>query len=286
MALITWNPNDKGTNVTLSNNNLTATIKGTTNSGVRATEGKSSGKFYFECAISATGTSFFPFIGISTNDASLSWSPGDKIRAYYYDGRKYNGTSTNYGAIYGKGSIIGVTLDLDDGTIEFFNNGVSQGVAFTDLSILTKPLYPYIVHGGSSADAIITANFGATPFTYELPVGYSPYDIENASWFVKTKYLIQNKTNNNIYSLDTGGNIVLSPSQIVDESNYITNGFSTLLNTTQVSQLKTIDSISNFKLLMYTDDTTATSAILNYNCESYRPVDKANPQFDIVMYKE
>lgn len=99
-------------------------------------------------------------------------------------------------------------------------------------------------------------------------------------------FFIQNKTNNNIYTLDTSGNIILSPSQIVDESNYITNGFNDLLNSSQVSQLKTIDSISNFKLLMYTDNTTATSATLNYNCESYRPVDKANPQFDIVMYKE
>lgn len=235
MALITWNPDDKGTYVTLSNNNLTAKVSEANYSGVRATEGKTSGKFYFEYTIDNNS---FSMIGVSSANASLKWSPGTNVRMYYYNGYKYNGTQITYGKSYTNGTIIGVALDLDNMTIEFFNNGISQGVAFTDLSLLSQPIYPYVINTGSSNSSIITANFGATPFAYELPVGYSPYDIENASWFVKTKYLIQNKTNNNIYTLDTSGNIILSPSQIVDESNYINNGFDdiALINNTYSSK--------------------------------------------------
>lgn len=44
-------------------------------------------------------------------------------------------SSSEYGEKFGRsGDVIGVQLDFDAGTIEFYKNGVSQGVAFTNLS--------------------------------------------------------------------------------------------------------------------------------------------------------
>lgn len=99
------------------------------------------------------------------------------------------------------------------------------------------------------------------------------------------RFLIQDKTNV-LYTLDTSGNIITSPSQTLDESNYLTNGFDNVLNSTQINQLKSMGSLSDYKLLMYTDNADAETATLNYNCDEYRPIDKTDEQFKILMYKE
>ena len=43
---------------------------------------------------------------------------------------------------------------------------------------------------------------------------------------------------------------------------------------------------SDNKLLMYTDNTDIVDVTLNYNCDEYRPIDKTDEQFEILMYKE
>ncbi len=52
LSFATLNPSDKGSAVTLSNSNLTATFSGG-NGAVRATIGKSSGKWYWEIAVTS-----------------------------------------------------------------------------------------------------------------------------------------------------------------------------------------------------------------------------------------
>ena len=99
------------------------------------------------------------------------------------------------------------------------------------------------------------------------------------------KYLIQDNIGI-LYTLDTSGNIINSPSQTLDESNYLTNGFDNVLNATQINQLKSMGDITNYKLLMYTDNTDIVDVTLNYNCDEYRPIDKTDEQFKILMYKE
>lgn len=41
--------------------------------------------------------------------------------------------SMPYGEVYGGGDVVGIALDFDQKTIEFFKNGVSQGIAFQNL---------------------------------------------------------------------------------------------------------------------------------------------------------
>jgi len=48
------------------------------------------------------------------------------------------------GSAYGLGDVIGVRIDLRAQSIEFFKNGVSQGVAFTNVDPALGPFYPAI----------------------------------------------------------------------------------------------------------------------------------------------
>lgn len=55
---------------------------------------------------------------------------------YYVDGRKsYQGGLYAYGATFDLNDVIGAVLDRTAGTVEFFKNGVSQGVAFTNVNV-------------------------------------------------------------------------------------------------------------------------------------------------------
>lgn len=283
MAIITWNPNDKGANISLSNNNLTVSKLTSTTSwnAIRSSLTNSTNKhLYWEIKIDLLVNNGI-FIGVGNINQSLSdFLMVNSIGIYSLDGKYYNNGWTSYSLPLSQNDIIGVALNLENKTIRFSINGIPY--SDIDINFITGNIYPMVSLRYITG---ITANFGASPFEYEMPSGYSPYDIENASWFMKTKYLIQNKINNNIYTLNTDGDIILSSSQTINENNYIQNGFNTLLNVSQLMQLKNIDNVSNFKILMYTDNIVITSAILNYNCENYKPMDNINDQFNIIMCK-
>ena len=68
------------------------------------------------------------------------------------------------GASYVIGNVMGIKLDLGAGTLTFYKNGVSQGTAFTGLS---GTFYPAVTLRENASLALsLTANFGATAFTY------------------------------------------------------------------------------------------------------------------------
>lgn len=179
--------------------------------------------------------------------------------------------------------------------ISFYDPSLSQSV---EISIDNK-IYSYSLYGSSTVgqvlvfektDLSIGEHFVKITNKQAKVMSIDAIDIDDVGELktykeFKKKYLIQNKTNNNIYTLDTSGNIILSPSQIIDENNYLNNGFDLPLDVSQIMKLKNIDDMSNFKLLMYTDNTNSVFATLNYSRESYRPVDIANSKFDINMYK-
>ncbi|WP_434305480.1 SPRY domain-containing protein [Clostridium botulinum] len=313
MSLITWNPNDKGDSVTLSNNDFTAKLDGVY-SGVRATEGKANGKFYFEFTLDEV---VYPVIGVCNKNAPKEWVYngvyGDNARLYSFDGMKYPG-GIDYGIPYTIGSIIGVALDLDNGILEFFNNSIPQGIAFTDLIKSTKPIYPYIVHSGSRFSSTITANFGAIPFYISkyakdmwgqlIKKGYKPYDLENANWDWKklynSKYLINQ--DNNYYS--TKSNFInlgkpIDNTQLEnwynkygsDDVNIITEN----LNNKEFPMSKDENGIwkTDFELDMndVTDnidlvDIDENNKSIKYDCNDYRILDLCDDEFDIRMLRE
>ena len=170
----TWNPADKGGNVTLSGGNLVAAVAASKNDGVRSTIGKSSGKWYWEVTFTANATGV---IGIETSAAGLADPAGavgaDAFGWGYHapDGRKLNsGSLAVYGASYALNDVIGIALDMDGGTITFYKNNTSQGQAYSGLS---GTIFAAVSGRQAVEGTTATANFGATALTYTPPSGYN-----------------------------------------------------------------------------------------------------------------
>ena len=164
----TWNPADKAAGATLSNGNLT--VVGTESNGAaRSVFGASSGKWYWE--YTSTGDRY-PLCGVARATATISDYPGadsDGWGWYSQGPTKHNGSVAAYGSTWTSGQVVGVAMDLDNGTLEFFKGGVSMGVAFTNLSGTIYAMTGGDTNGGTSNT---TANFGATAFSYTPPAGF------------------------------------------------------------------------------------------------------------------
>ena len=120
----------------------------------------SSGKWYFEARTLDGTTTQGQIFGVSrTNSFASGYYIGitaDSYSYYLFDGTKLNsGSATAYGASFGDGDIVGVALNLDDGELTFYKNGVSQGVAFSSL-----PSGIYYLMGSAYGSATYRINFG------------------------------------------------------------------------------------------------------------------------------
>lgn len=139
-----------------------------------------SGKWYWEATVSTVGVSVQ--VGVSNNEiyAGLGTYTGafsDKGYAYRADGAKIlNGVSQGaYGASYTSGDVIGVALDADSGSITFYKNGTSQGVAFSGTSYTGGYFFGFMGINGS----VLNANFGQRPFSYAPPTGFKALNTFN-----------------------------------------------------------------------------------------------------------
>lgn len=173
-------PIDKASNIAVAQGNLNVTNSGgSTWASVRGSAAVSSGKWYWE--IDQTYSSGGPLImGIA--DAAFNvftQRAGDTAGSYVLaiDGNKgNNGTFGAYaGGSIASGRNIGVALDLDTGTLVFYNNGVSLGTAYSGISGTFFPVVSvYGTQGGTA-----NFNFGQRPFAYTPPAGFKALNTQN-----------------------------------------------------------------------------------------------------------
>ena len=176
----TLNPLNTVAPVVLSNGNLSGTYAGgayqTATSG---TISVNSGKWYWEVNVATVGASY---IGLALADIRIlglegtntTFNSGD---AYVYgmSGHKFNGvTAVAYGATYTSGDVVGVAFDADAGTLTFYKNNSSQGVAYTGLTS-----GPYMFIDFLYSGAVHNVNFGQLGFTYTPPVGFVALSTSN-----------------------------------------------------------------------------------------------------------
>ena len=184
----TMNPLDQTSITSVTNGNLTVTTNGTVSSNIRGTFAVSSGKWYWEVkcvSFDTAGTWMIGVADITTLISSSTWSSANAWSYYGANGEKYNsGSSSAYGATYTTNDIISVLLDMNNGTLIFYKNGVSQGTAFST-GLTGKLITPVI--GSGLYSVVVDFNFGSPPFTissgnadangignfeYSVPSGY------------------------------------------------------------------------------------------------------------------
>lgn len=146
---------------TLSDGNLT--VSGT-NFRVYGTKSTKAGAFYFEAAIVSAQ---YAYIGIElTNGVRYVYTQtGQKL---------FNSASAAYGSAWLNSATIGVAYDLNNQTITFYRNGVSQGIAFDtiDTTLAARPVIGLLQNERTRSTANV--NFGQRPFVYSVPSGYFP----------------------------------------------------------------------------------------------------------------
>lgn len=180
----TINPLDVSAGETLTNGNLTATWSGAdgTVTTVRATNGVSTGKYYWEATTSGTAQA----IGVASIGANLStglnqvfglgWSSGGAV---------YNNGQVGTVASWSTGQTLSIALDATDRTIAFrvnggnWNNNVANNpsvgaISLTNFTVpqLSNLLTLYPAYQTYHTNDSVTFNF-AGPFTYSVPAGYS-----------------------------------------------------------------------------------------------------------------
>lgn len=177
---IGWNPADKGSGVTLSNNNTSAAISSVANYTARGITGLSSGKWYWEI-LCVSGSNFH--IGAAQSTASLSTFVGATSDGWSYrdNGNKRGGSTFSgdvaYGSTYTAGDVVGVALDMTNGRIYFSKNGVWQAsgdpVAGTNYAFngLTGTVYPAASNNSSTALSV-TMRAASNSWSYSAPSGY------------------------------------------------------------------------------------------------------------------
>ena len=154
---------------TLSNANLTLAGPSTTWGARLGTIAVTSGKWYYEVTVQVMSGSWGYMIGITQNAAPSNFLGFDSNGYSYYDsGQKYtNNTAAAYGSAMSLNDVIGVAFDATAGTLTFYKNNVSQGVAYSGLASGT-----WYLGASCYASALASVNFGQQPFTYTPPTGF------------------------------------------------------------------------------------------------------------------
>lgn len=185
------------TDVAYSNGDLTATQ--TPNNGttmvVRASTGKTSGKFYFEATYSTLGGGAHGNVGIIMASADNLIAIGYPTPSWGFvnDNKTTNVAELHQNAdsggglayrkpvpIWYAGNVIGIAMDMTAGNIWFSKNGTWQYSG--DPGNGTSPPFTFTPAGTVYAAAAlvysnaVTFNFGGTPFAYPIPSDFYSYD--------------------------------------------------------------------------------------------------------------
>lgn len=162
---------------TFSNANLTVSVAAGGGNLAFNTMGMTSGKWYWEITPTTLAA---PMIGVADANTAISTRTFNGANGWYYynNGLKYNsGTGTAYGASYVANDVVGIALDMDAGTLTFYKNNVSQGVAYSGFT--GKTMIAALNNGGSGAAQPYNANFGQRPFSYTPPSGFKSLNTYN-----------------------------------------------------------------------------------------------------------
>jgi len=184
MANTTWSPADVS-HIVLSGGNLVASSNFSA-AGVRAVNGLSSGKYYWEYTLTTLGQ-FTNTVGLALIGASYASLSGNMVGVVGLgtgsgDIWVNNTTSLDSLGARAQGNVIGVAADFTARLIWFRvapsgnwnGSGAANpatGTGGVNISALSGALFPMFgVNGGGD---VVTANFGDSAFVGAVPSGYT-----------------------------------------------------------------------------------------------------------------
>ena len=162
-------------NPTISNANLTASRTDSTVS--MASVGMSfgtSGKYYFECNVTASSNLEGEFIGVSNSTNIFANTITANSGAYRSGGQIYDlsGSRPADGNTYTSGDVVGVAVDVTAGTVQFYKNNVAQGNTPSFTFTAGTELWAFVATDNVAGTKTFNLNFGQRPFAYTPPTGY------------------------------------------------------------------------------------------------------------------
>jgi len=167
----TWNPliGRSASYATFAEGNLDADFtSGSTYFRATGSIGVTSGKWYAEIKCIDDGGNNDLKIGVEHASPDQTTIDGVHKVIQSWNGYKASGGSAaSFGDSYTNGDIVGVYLDMDNGTIKFSKNGTmmaSGASAYTDLiSAMPDSGWAFFAYGYDNAN--VQANFGNAPFS-------------------------------------------------------------------------------------------------------------------------
>ena len=143
------------------------------------------GKHYFEFELDTeTGNAVtVGFVDATIASGSLTHYAGTGHFGYYAsNGSMYVNSSTeSYGAIYTEGDFIGVAIDFDAKTVQFYKNNTGQGVF--DYGSRFPNVQDWRILASNATNTApghtLIFDFGQKGFTYTPPTGYTALSENN-----------------------------------------------------------------------------------------------------------
>lgn len=135
-------------------------------SAARADKSVQSGKWYWELTVNVMDTSN----SASGNGLNFGvWPVSRSINTYIYN------TTGVYRAAQAAapGDVFGIAFDADAGLLTVRRNNVVAGGALGQPLSMSEPWAP-VIGDDNAGGALVRANFGASPFVFSPPSGYSP----------------------------------------------------------------------------------------------------------------
>ena len=196
----TWNPlnSTDDAQFVMSEGNLETQASDTVNWIQDGTFYANSGKWYFEIYVEdlGVGNTMIGLVGENFDRDTYPYN-AEPTYGYYMNGNYREGNSVNvsYGASYTTGDIIGVALDCDNGTVQFYKNNAGQG-SKSGTNLTGRSVSPMIGGSHNGAAFIAIANFGSDSsfagnktaqgnggdgedFYYTPPTGYKALNTDN-----------------------------------------------------------------------------------------------------------
>ncbi|MDB2160109.1 hypothetical protein PMX22_09880 [Clostridium butyricum] len=151
-----------------------------------------SGKYYFEYKVDYLQSGLYGVCNESFNTAKDGVTNTNHI-SLFENGNIYPSLKpSGCGTVIGSG-IVGVKIDTINKIISFAVNN-KWG---TEFAITGEKFYPVLMNYGVGQNSVTTANFGATPFTYDVPEGFIGAD--NGGGSITGSLLL--KANDKYYSI-------------------------------------------------------------------------------------